>query len=418
MNGAPILPPQARILAVKLADIGDVLLCTPALRALRARYPRARIDLLTPPGSARVLEGAPEIDTVLVFDKFPFDTLASLTDAREWRRAAQFLADLHRRRYDAVVVFHHFSLRFGALKFAALTLATGAPRRVGLDNGRGWFLTSREPDAGFGACHEAVYWLRLAARLGADPAPDNKGLTLPRNAADEAFVTAWLADRAIDSARPLIAVHPGAGWYSPARRWPPGAFARLLAGLISQFQTTIILVGGPDEVELAAGIRARLPPAQQAAVHIAAGQTSVRQTAALLGRCDLFIGNDSGPLHLATAAGIPAIGIYGLSNWRAFGPIGRGPAPAGHAWGTTPEWIAGDPEARPPADRLAAPHATLVIRRALPCQPCLYRGQDLGLRGGCGTRECLTALPPTVVLDAAARMLAAVQRPATPGIIS
>src|SRR5689334_21773485 len=149
----PRLPANPRILAVKLADIGDVLLCTPALRALRERYPQAQIDLLTPPSYAKVLRGAAEIITVIDFNKFPFDTLRSLTDIRGILEAGRFLWDLRRRQYDAVVIFHHYSLQFGSFKFAALALASGAPIRVGVDNGRGWFLTHRVPDAGFGAMH-------------------------------------------------------------------------------------------------------------------------------------------------------------------------------------------------------------------------------------------------------------------------
>src|SRR5687768_6858284 len=110
------LPDRPRILCIKLADTGDVLLCTPALRALRRRYPHARLDLLTPPSSASVLREWPAVDEVIVFDKFPFDSLAALTDVRGVARAAGFLLALRRRRYDAVLVFHHYSLAFGALK--------------------------------------------------------------------------------------------------------------------------------------------------------------------------------------------------------------------------------------------------------------------------------------------------------------
>src|SRR5438094_10571023 len=98
------LPDNPRILCVKLADIGDVLLCTPAIRALRARYPGARIDLLTPPASAAVLRHAPEIDEVIVFDKFPFVTLASLFILQVVARALAFLAGLSPRRYGALLL--------------------------------------------------------------------------------------------------------------------------------------------------------------------------------------------------------------------------------------------------------------------------------------------------------------------------
>ncbi len=149
------LPPNPRILCVKLADIGDVLLCTPALRALRTRWPGAQIDLLTPPVSAAVLRYAPEINETLVFNKFPFDTLGSLFDLKTVGGALGFLTGLARRRYDAILIFHHYTLRFGALKFAAVALASRAPVRVGVDTrGRGWFLTHKVADRGFGVQHE------------------------------------------------------------------------------------------------------------------------------------------------------------------------------------------------------------------------------------------------------------------------
>jgi heptosyltransferase-2 len=355
-----------------------------------------------------VLRGAPEINTILDFNKFPFDTLRSLTDIRGIGRAGRFLLELRRRRYDAVLIFHHYSLRFGSLKFAALALASGAPIRAGVDNGRARFLTHRVPDAGFGAMHEARYWLATAALLGADPTPDGRGLTLPLTAADQAFVTELLAQSGVAEAHPLIAIHPGAGWYSLARRWPPAHFAQLARMLISDFRATILLVGGPDEVELAEEVRWRVGKDHSGEIRVVAGRTSIAQSAALFARCDLFIGNDSGPLHLATAAGVPAIGIFGLSNWRAFGPIPRGPAPApGVAWGEPVEWVVGGRGSgvRSAATATTAPPAALVVRRDLPCQPCLYRGQDLGLREGCGTRECLTALDPAAVFAAARWML-------------
>ncbi len=371
-----MLPAAPRILCVKLADIGDVLLCTPAIHALRARYPAARIDLLTPPSSAAVLRHAPEIDEVLVFDKFPFDSLRSLVDPGIVGGAVAFLAGLRRRRYDAILIFHHYTLRFGALKFAAVALAAGARLRAGVDNGRGWFLTARVPDRGFGAQHEADYWLDVAARAGAAARPSDRRLTIPIMPADQAAADTLLAGAGLPGSGPLIAVHPGAGWYSPARRWPAAHFARLIAGLVQDHGADVLIVGGPDERDLATGVRDGVPEPARAHVHAIAGQTGIAATAALLGRCRLFIGNDSGPLHLAVAAGTPVLAIFGLSNWRAFGPYVPG-----------------------------APDRARIVRQALPCQPCLYRGLDLGLRDGCGPRPCLTALRPEAVARVAAQML-------------
>src|SRR5436190_13460456 len=150
-----------RILAVKLADLGDLLTVTPALQALRAAHPSARIDLLVPPSSSGLLKGAGYIDRILTIDKFPFDNLRSLVDLKRLAQTARFLAGLRLARYDALVLFHHFTSQWGTLKFAALAYGSGASARAGLDNGRGAFLNLRVPDEGFGAMHEANYWLRV-----------------------------------------------------------------------------------------------------------------------------------------------------------------------------------------------------------------------------------------------------------------
>lgn len=376
----PRLPANPRILCVKLADIGDVLLCTPALRALRVRYPGAQIDLLTPPSSARVLHDAPEINNVIVFNKFPFDTLGSLFDLKTVLGAMQFLRQLGRQRYDAILLFHHYTLRFGALKFAAVALASRAPIRAGVDNGRGWFLTHKVTDRGFGAEHEAEYWLDVAAQIGTPPRPADRRIHIPLAEADHTAADALLAELGLPGAGPLIAIHPGAGWYSTARRWPAAHFAALIATLVRERGADILLLGGPDEQDLAAEVRAAVPMPDQTRVHNIAGRTSITGTAALLQRCALFIGNDSGPMHLATAARIPVLGIFGLSNWRAFGPYVP-PAP-------------GVPD-----------QPGRIIRQDLPCQPCLYRGLQLGLRDGCGPRPCLTGLAPASVAASALAML-------------
>src|SRR5439155_7441682 len=129
-----------RILAVKLADLGDLLTITPALQALRATYPASDIDLLVPPSSASLLAGAPYVNRILAFNKFAFDRKSGLLNLEQLLRASIFFARLRVAGYDALMLFHHFTTRWGTLKFAALALASGAPARAGLDNGRGRFL--------------------------------------------------------------------------------------------------------------------------------------------------------------------------------------------------------------------------------------------------------------------------------------
>ncbi len=349
-----------RILVVKPADLGDLLLTTPALRALRATFPHARIALFAPPRSAFLLRTCPYVDDVLTFDKYAFDDPRALFSPRGWISLVRLAWQLRRRRYDAVVIPRHLTTALGALKFAALAFATGAPIRAGLDNGRGWFLTHRVPDDGFGARHEVEYDLAVVGTLGAHT--DNRQLWVPRDDAAETWaehlVQAW--------PRPLVVMHPGSGGYSTARRWPAEQFAALADAWHARHGGTIVLVDAEEATTAAVVSRTHAPLVDLG------GQTTLLQTIALLRRADLFVGNDSGPLHLAAGVGVPVVGVYGPSNWRAWGPWGR---------------------------------RTAVVHRALPCQPCFYRGHRLGLPDGCPDRPCLTMLPHEQVLAAMEQML-------------
>ncbi len=366
-----LMPPTRsyrRILAVKLADLGDLLTITPALQALRATHPAASIDLLVPPSSAYLLKGAPYLDNIITFDKFAFDSLRGMLNPGKVFGALRFLLRLRLSGYDALAIFHHFTTEWGTVKFAILSLASGAMSRAGLDNGRGWFLTMQAIDRGFGAMHEAAYWLQVAALLGADPAGGWRP-NIPLNESHRASAANLLREAGTNRASPLVAIHPGAGAYSRARIWPIERFAEVAKKLIKLHNASIIVLGGPDEVKAAATLQRQV---SSPAVYNLAGSTSIHETAAIIERCSLFLGNDSGPMHIAAAVGTPVVAVFGPSNKEAWGPY-------------TPP---GEP----------SPHR--VVARNLPCQPCFYRAHSLGLREGCGPRPCLTTLTHDPVLAA------------------
>lgn len=358
-----------RILAVKLADLGDLLTTTPALQALRAAHPSAHIDLLVPPRSANLLKNAPFIDRIVTFDKFAFDSLRGLLDIGGIVKTFAFLARLRASHYDAIAIFHHYTSRWGTLKFRVLALASGSRVRAGIDNGRGSFLTHRVEDGGFGAMHEAEYWLNVAALLGATAGTGWRS-RIPVGEEDKSAASSLLSHFGKERATPLLAIHPGAGAYSRARIWPVEGFANVAKGLIKSHGANVVILGGPDEVEAASQLEQLVGEAGM--VLNLAGHTSIHQTAAIIEECDLFLGNDSGPMHLAAAVETPVVAVFGPSNWRAWGPY-------------------------TPAEE-TSPHT--VVSRDLPCMPCFYRGHDLGLREGCGTRPCLTGLSHVPVLRA------------------
>lgn len=371
------LPPEARILVVKLATIGDLLLATPALKALRESYPRARIDLLITPSSAGILDDWDVIDQVIVLDKYLFDHPKQLL-ARPSNlfKLRPLLRALREGNYDAVILMHHLTLFFGRRKHQALMLATGARYLVGLDNGHGWFLNVRVPDRGFGAMHEAEYCLALAEAIGGRT--QQKWLTMPLR--EEHHLQArqlifGTENASAQAMHPLIAMHPGSGGYSSARRWPPERFAQLANTLYQEVGGQLLLVGGPEERALHTHIMDLLHPDIPALS--LAGKSTLQVTAAALELADLFIGNDAGPMHIATAMGTPTVAIFGLSNWQAWGPY------TGNKAG----------------------QKAIVVKQDLPCMPCFYRGHLLGTPEGCATRDCLTTLDIGPVAAAARRLL-------------
>src|SRR2546425_6148768 len=252
MHTSPItLPENARILVIKMAGIGDLLLATPALRALRETYPHAIIDLLVTPASAGLLDGWDVINRVIVLDKYLFDYPQQLlTHPHNLLRLKPLWHNLRDGQYNAVLLLHHLTLPFGRLKHQVLLRATGAQWRVGLDNGHGWFLNVRVKDRGFGAMHEAEYNLAVAEAVGAPTS--NKQLTVPINAEERQQARQLLyGDKPAASVkRPIIAMHPGSGGYSTARRWAPERFAQLADTLYHDVGGQLLLMGGPEETEL------------------------------------------------------------------------------------------------------------------------------------------------------------------------
>jgi len=370
------LSPNAHILVVKLAGIGDLLLATPALRALRESYPQACIDLLVTPDSAGLLNGWEVINNIIVLDKYVFDSMKQIIKhPQALRPLKEIWSTLRVGQYDAVLLFHHLTLPFGRLKHQLLMRATGAKWRVGLDNGHGWFLNVHVKDDGFGARHEAEYCMAVAEAVGATIR--NKHLELPLSEDERRQARQLLFGDATaeNISHPIIAIHPGSGGYSTARRWAPERFAQLADALFHDVGGQIVLMGGPEEIILHQQIMTML----QSDVEVCslAGKGSIKVAAAVLELVDLFIGNDAGLMHVAVAVNTPTVAIFGLSNHRAWGPY------------------TSDPTSQ----------RAIVVRLDLPCMPCFYRDHTLGTPEGCATRDCLAMLGVDPVATASRKML-------------
>lgn len=376
---SPALRAPRRLLVVKFAEIGDALLITPALGALRAGLPGTTIDALTTGGGAAVLKRSGLCDDVRVFDKHRFDTPRQVLQPRNIAGAARLGWQLRSAGYDTVLLFHHLSTQFGALKYAAFCLATGASQRLGLDNGRGWFLTHAVRDGGYGARHESDYALSVARLL-----VPNAGRSAPvfPLTADEHDRAAHLLATLREHNGPLVALHPGSGGYAPARRWPVARYATVADVLIER-GAAVVLVGGKEEARLRRSLLAQMRHARH--VLDLGGRTSLGELAAVLGRCTLFVGNDGGIMHLAATAGVRVVAPYGPTDPHSWGAWSEQP------WQRTGSYANGVDVWR------AHPHITL--KAALACSPCIYRGTGLGTPAGCPDRTCLHRISVEQVLD-------------------
>jgi ADP-heptose:LPS heptosyltransferase len=360
------------ILLIRLRLIGDVVFTTPAIRALREAFPGARLTYLVEPRAAPVVRLNPHLDEVLVIARTR--GLRRLFDDVRWARA------LRARRFDLVLDFH------GGPRGAWLTRATAAPQRVGyaITGRRGVYtqLVSRAPDLRPRHSVENQWDLlrALGGVLDRDPDPARDPVEMPVDPAAAAALDRRLRERGLDR-HPLIVVHVSAG--NPFRRWPEDAFVSLVSGLAAgDADRRIILTAGPSDRSATARIAAqvrRRAGANDAGAVVELDDLDLAQLHALTARAALFVGGDSGPLHVASTTGTPIVGIFGPTLAARSAP-----------------WR--DPSC----------FAASIDAGGLPCRPCEQRV--------CvpGDFRCLTYLPAVTVLEAAERALATRARAVEP----
>ncbi len=307
---------RSRILVIRPDHLGDLLFSTPALRLLRAAFPTAHIAALVGPWGEDVARRNPALDEILTcefpgFARQPKGSL--LAPYRLLQREARRL-----RSFDLAIV-----LRFDHWWGALLAYTACIPRRWGYDIPECRpFLTRPVPYvAGYHEVEQNLRLIEAGCQAEGMPCPTagiDTALSFSISEEERAFADDYLARHGLAGGSPLVAIHPGAG--AAVKLWPAERYAQVADALAERWDAVIILTGSRGELGLAWAVAA----AMRADPLVAAGETTLGQLAALLMRCDLVIGSDSGPLHLAAAVGAPTIHLYGPANPALFGPWAPG----------------------------------------------------------------------------------------------
>lgn len=315
---ARLLPEIHNVLIVRLDEIGDVILTTPLLRELRRNLPAAHITLVVRPHVAELMRHCPYVNEVLAYE---CDT-AHL----RWQRFRQHLSairfarkHLWARRYDLALLprwdvdqdHAAFVAYFSGAKWRMGYSEAVSEQKKRLNSGLDHLLT--HPLHDHAPKHEVERNLALFQTLGGDV--HETRLELWTAADDEAFAERIFDEAGVTATETIIVLCPSGGT-SPLKQWPVNRFVELGRWLQREHGARLVLIGGPGEEALGAELERGL---NAPAVNLI-GKTTLRQVAAVLRRCSLYVGNDTGPMHLAAAMDVPVVALFGSSCRHRFHP--------------------------------------------------------------------------------------------------
>jgi heptosyltransferase II len=337
-----------KILIVRMDRVGDVVLSTPAIKSVRDACPESRIAVLVRPYTRDIVEGNPYIDEIFTYDKYG-------SEKNLWGNI-RFIMKLRREKFDLAIILHPKNSAH------IVTFLAGIPKRVGYDRKLGLLLTRRIPHTKqFGLKHEIDYTLGVLRYIGIEPG--DRALYVPFNRNSEGKISDIFNKNGISGSDVVVTMHPGASCSS--RRWSLERFAKTADTLASKHGVKIVIVAGPEDKtfgDKVAGYMTTRP------LNLSA-KTSIPDLVSILKRSDLFISNDSGPVHIACAVGTPTISIFGRND-RGIAPMRWGPVGKNDA----------------------------VLRKDVGCEICLAHNCRRGFK-------CLEAITVEDVLCAADKVL-------------
>ena len=335
--------PKPKILIIQPSRIGDVIFSLPTVAAVRKRYPNAWIGYFVDERCAPIVEGSPDLDEVIIFDR------EKLSPAYLWRLRRYLRA----KNIDLSIDLH------GLFKSAFMVLLAGARFRIASASTNGmrefsWFF-SKEISPVSQDSHCVQRHLAVAKFLGCQEGDLKFNISIPVEA--EKKINDLLAEGGVLPGKPVIAVHPGGGWFS--RRWFAERYSELISRLIWELGATIVLVGGKEGGAGEKGLNEEIISRVSGKVLDLTGKLTLKELAALLKRADVFVANEAGPMHIANGLGVKSVAILGPTDPKRTGPFGKN---------------------------------TVIIQHKVECQPCRQRN--------CETKKCMELVTVDEVFNA------------------
>ena len=296
-----------RILVISLHKIGDVLFTTPAISTLKERFPQAKLTVWVKSRGKEVLENNPYVDEIFVFDNISVARGFEDINHFDLTGRLKFLSEIRKRKFDLVVDL------VGTCGTNVYSFLSGAPLRFGFDqHGFGFFLT--KITSPLGGRHLRLNYLDVIRTMGVTP--NNEDLVMELSLSEKDFAEKFMIDHSLNDNDFLVGIHPGAGW--DTKRWPPANFAQLADLLVKETDAKIVLFGNTEEAEL---VRVILRQMKSKPI-VMCGKLSLREMAAVINHCHLFLGNDTGPTYIAEALKVPVGIFFGSTNPAYSAPLG------------------------------------------------------------------------------------------------
>ena len=338
------------VLILQTSFLGDTVLTLPLICEVRRRFPVKKLTLLCQPVSRELLFDHPAIDEIITDDKKHSD--------RGWRGVYRTAARIKERNFTLALTPHK------SLRSALILYLAAIPHRVGFRQSRGWFFyqqrTQRNPEL-----HVVERNLSVLQAFGLPPEQCQRAIELPLSSEIQKRVDEKLLKLGVRESDLIVGVSPGSVW--PTKRWSAAGFAALIQMLQQTCACRPLLFGGSEDSAVVEDVQRRCGGAAASLV----GLIGLRELPAAINRCRIFITNDSGPMHIAVARGVPTVAVF---------------------CATTPD-----------LGFYPYTNDAIVVQRDLSCRPCASHG---GRRCPLGTEDCIRQIPPDTVLRAVEKLLA------------